>query len=44
MKQKPKVRNTLHDHPLMTKGGVHEKSKKAKRRTEKQKLQKEWCY
>ena len=44
MKHKPKVRSPLHDHPLMTKGGVHEKSKKAKRRTEKQQLKKEWCY
>ena len=44
MKHKPKERNPLHDHPLMAKGGVHEKSKKAKRRTEKQQLKKEWCY
>jgi len=44
MKHKPKIRNPLHDHPLMKKGGVHEKSKKTKRRTEKQQLKKEWCY
>ena len=38
-----KERNPFHDHPLMKKGGVHEKPKKAKRAAEKQKLKKgEW--
>ncbi len=37
-----KVRNPLHDHPLLRKGGVHDKSKKTKRRCEKQKLRNEW--
>jgi len=40
---KNKPRNPFHNHPLMFKGGVHEKSDKAKRRTEKQKMKKEWC-
>lgn len=43
MKMKIKVasirlRNPFHDHPLLKKGGVHEKSDKTKRRIEKQKL------
>lgn len=48
MKMKTKVasnrlRNPFHDHPLMKKGGVHEKSDKAKRRIAKQKLKNgEW--
>ena len=42
-KPKNKPRNPFHNHPLMFKGGVHEKSDKAKRRTEKQKLKKQWC-
>ncbi|MBI3561554.1 MAG: hypothetical protein HY080_07565 [Gammaproteobacteria bacterium] len=37
-----KQRNYLHDHPLMKKGGVHQKSNKAKRRAEKQVLQRDW--
>lgn len=41
--KKSKARNPFHDHPLMRKGGVHEKSNKAKRKDEKQKLKKEWC-
>ncbi len=41
--QRSKMRNSLHDHPLMRKGGVHEKPYKAKRKDEKQKLKKEWC-
>ena len=41
--QKSKMRNPMHDHPLMRKGGVHEKPYKAKRKDEKQKLKKEWC-
>ena len=36
-------RNLLHDHPMLRKGGVHEKSNKAKRRNEKQKLKQDWC-
>ena len=46
MKSKQKqnrARNILHDHPLMRKGGVHQKSNKAKRRNEKQKLKQDWC-
>jgi len=45
MKAKDRVskpRNPLHDHPLMRKGGVHEKSERSKRRTDKQKLKREW--
>lgn len=42
-KRKSKARNPFHDHPLMRKGGVHEKSNKMKRKGEKQKLKKEWC-
>ena len=37
-----KPRNPLHENPLMRKGGVHEKSKKTKRRIEKQNLKNEW--
>lgn len=43
VKQNFKPRNPFHDHPLMRKGGVHEKTYKAKRKGEKQKLKKEWC-
>ncbi|MCG8486980.1 MAG: hypothetical protein AB2551_16065 [Candidatus Thiodiazotropha sp.] len=35
-------RNLLHNHPLLRKGGVHDKSNKAKRRKEKQNLRKAW--
>jgi hypothetical protein len=31
-------RNLLHNHPLLRKGGVHEKSNKAKRRNDRQAL------
>ena len=41
--QAPLVRNPLHDHPLMQKGGAHEKPYKTKRSKDKQKLKKEWC-
>lgn len=37
-----KPRNPFHDHPLMRKGGTHEKTNKAKRKGEKQALRKEW--
>jgi hypothetical protein len=30
-----KQRNTLHDHPLLKKGGKHEKTHKAQRRSNK---------
>ena len=40
--EKVKVRNPLHDHPLLQKGGVHEKPKKSLLRIAKQKLRKEW--
>ena len=41
-KQKRITRNVLHDHPLMKKGGVHEKTEKAKRQRDKQQLRKSW--
>ncbi len=34
-------RNPLHNHPLLRKGTVHEKSNKAKRRKEKMNLRRE---
>lgn len=38
-----KERNPFHDHPLMKKGGVHEKPEKTKRQVAKQQLKKgEW--
>jgi len=37
-----KRRNLLHDHPLLLKCDVHEKSYKAKRRKQKVKLKNEW--
>lgn len=37
-------RNPFHNHPLMRKGGVHEKTNKAKRKSLNQKLKKEWRY
>ena len=40
--KKVKVRNPLHDHPLLQKGGVHEKPKKSPRRNSRQLLKKEW--
>ena len=45
MPNKQKRRNGYAFHPIMLKGGVHEKSKKAKRRAVKQEtlhLAKEW--
>lgn len=36
------VRNLLHDHPLLRKGAVHDKSAKAKRRAAKVGLRREW--
>lgn len=42
-KRKAMARNPFHDHPLMRKGGVHEKSNKAKRKAEKLRLKQEWC-
>lgn len=43
-KNKPqRARNILHDHPLMRKGGVHQKSNKAQRRKDKQNLKRDWC-
>ena len=35
-------RNLLHNHPLLSKGGVHQKNNKSKRRLERVKLKKEW--
>ncbi len=44
-KRKPnRARNLLHDHPLLRKGGVHEKSNKAKRRNSRQSLRKAWFF
>ena len=34
-------RNPLHNHPLLSKGGVHRKTNKAKRQQEKMKMKKE---
>ena len=42
-KRKSKSRNPFHDHPLMRKGGIHEKTNKQKRKGVKQKWKKEWC-
>ena len=44
---KPKIkltrlRNSLHDHPLLRKCSVHQRSNKSKRRSEKVKIKKEW--
>ena len=44
VKHKNRQRNFLHNHPLLRKGGVHEKSTKAIRQQEKQKLKKLWRY
>ncbi|MDH5355007.1 MAG: hypothetical protein OEY09_11240 [Gammaproteobacteria bacterium] len=44
VKQKNVFRNPLHDHPLMKRGGVHEKTKKAQRQQDKQQLKKLWRY
>ena len=38
------MRNPLHDHPLMKRGGVHEKSAKAQRQQDKQALKRLWRY
>ena len=35
-------RNLLHDHPLLYKGGIHQKTNKAKRRNNKIRMKKEW--
>ena len=37
-------RNHLHNHPLLRKGGVHEKTNKAKRRNSRQSLHKAWFF
>ena len=36
-----KLRSRIGQHPLLGKGGVHEKTRKAERRREKQQLQRE---
>jgi hypothetical protein len=36
------MRNPLHDHPMLGKGGVHKKTNKAIRRKEKIAVKKEW--
>ena len=38
----PKVRNRYATHPLLKKGGAHEKPRKAERKTAKQSLGREW--
>lgn len=38
-----RFRNPLHDHPLMRKGGVHDKTNKQKRKSEKWAWRKQWC-
>jgi hypothetical protein len=43
-KRTNRQRNLLHDHPLLRKGGVHQKTLKAKRRKEKQDLRKAWVF
>jgi hypothetical protein len=35
-------RNSLHNNPLLFKGGAHRKTNKSKRRMEKVKMKKEW--
>ena len=42
-RKQEKPRNPFHDHPLMSKGGIHEKNNKQKRKRDKQKWKKEWC-
>ncbi len=44
LKHNSKARNRLHNHPLLKKGGVHEKSEKSQRQKEKMKLKKLWSY
>lgn len=39
-----KLRNPLHGHPLLGKGGLHKKTHKAKRRNDKQALRKAWFF
>ncbi|MCG7992694.1 MAG: hypothetical protein JAY99_04475 [Candidatus Thiodiazotropha lotti] len=41
-KKADRARNLLHNHPMLRKGGVHDKSNKAKRRKERQNLRKAW--
>lgn len=41
-KKRVAVRNPLHNHPLLGKGGAHRKSGKALRRQHKLALRKEW--
>ena len=39
---KDKARNLMWNHPMLKKGGVHKKSNKAKRKTDKQRLRQEY--
>ncbi len=39
---KLRSRNPLHDHPLLSKGGAHQKASKAIRQRDKTSLKKEW--
>ncbi len=43
-KRSNKPRNLLHNHPLLRKGGVHQKTRKAQRRGDKQALRKTWSF
>lgn len=43
-KRQRTMRNPLHDHPLMKRGGLHEKSSKAQRQQDKQSLKRQWRY
>ncbi len=36
------IRNHLHNHPLLRKGGSHQPNNKAKRRQDKVSLRREW--
>ncbi len=35
-------RNPMHDHPLLCKGGIHQKTHKSKRCLDKIRIKKEW--
>ena len=43
-KRKNAMRNPLHNHPLMKRGGVHGKTNKAQRQQERQALKRQWRY
>jgi hypothetical protein len=39
-----RLRNPLHDHPLLKKGAAHGKTAKARRRNDKVKMGRDWDY